>query len=91
MLKPEAVRRSSRPDAESGVRIQTTMPQHDFDLRALYEALDERRRERNMSWIAVAEEVNRHRTKRRPIAVSTITGLRQKPAGEGDGILQMLL
>ena len=27
----------------------------------------------------------------RPIAVSTITGLRQKPIGEGDGILQMLL
>src|SRR5262249_30979527 len=36
-------------------------------------------------------EVNRFRTKLRPIAVSTITSLRQKPVGEGDGILQMLL
>jgi hypothetical protein len=63
----------------------------DFDLRALHEALDARRRERNMSWIAVAAEVNRFRTKLRPIAVSTITSLREKPVGEGDGILQMLL
>jgi hypothetical protein len=35
--------------------------------------------------------VNGLRTRRRPIAASTITGLKQKPAGEGDGILQMLL
>ena len=63
----------------------------DFDLRALYDALDARRRERNISWTAVAAEVNRFRTTLRPIAVSTITSLRVKPVGEGDGILQMLL
>ena len=44
-----------------------------------------------MSWSAVAGEVNRHRTTLRPISASTITSLRQKPVGEGDGILQMLL
>jgi hypothetical protein len=67
------------------------MPRRDFDLRALYEALDVQRRKRELSWVAVADEVNRHRTTRRPIAASTITGLRQKAIGEGDGILQMLL
>jgi hypothetical protein len=65
--------------------------QQEFDLQALYVALDERRRQRNLSWAAVAKEVNRFRTKRRPITVSTITGFRHKSIGEGDGILQMLL
>ncbi len=68
------------------------MPVHgDFDLRAVYDALDARRRERQISWTVVASEVNRFRTRLRPIAVSTITSLRTKPKGEGDGILQMLL
>jgi hypothetical protein len=67
------------------------MFRRDFDLRALYEALDARRRERALSWTALAAEVNRFRTTRRAIAVATIVGLRHKPAGEGDGILQMLL
>ena len=60
-------------------------------MRALYDALDAKRCERQMSWAAVAAEVNRFRTKLRPIAVSTIVSLRDKPIGEGDGILQMLL
>lgn len=63
----------------------------DFDLRALYDALDEQRQSRKMSWAAVAREVNHLCTFMRPIAASTIVGLKQKPAGEGDGILQMLL
>jgi hypothetical protein len=63
----------------------------DFDLRALYEALDDERRSRQMAWSSVAQEINRFRTKLRPIAVSTITGLKNKPRGEGDGILQMLI
>ena len=67
------------------------MDQADFDLFALYEAVDKRRRERNLTWASVAEEVNRFRTTRRPIATSTITGLRTKPVGEGDSILQVLL
>jgi hypothetical protein len=67
------------------------MAGNDFDLRALYEAIDARRRERDLSWTAVAREVNRFRTTLRPISASTITSLREKPVGEGDGILQMLL
>ncbi|HKE86092.1 MAG TPA: hypothetical protein VKB50_20170 [Vicinamibacterales bacterium] len=67
------------------------MENHDFSLRALYDVLDEQRQERGLSWAALAAELNRHRTTLRPISASTITGLRQKPVGEGDGILQMLL
>jgi len=67
------------------------MDQTDFDLRALYDALDEQRRARQMSWAAVTSAVNGLRTRRRPIAASTITGLKRKPVVEGDGILQMLL
>jgi hypothetical protein len=63
----------------------------DFDVRALYDALDQRRRERQLTWSALAAEVNRHRTTLRPIAVSTIKGLETKLTAEGDGILQMLL
>jgi hypothetical protein len=63
----------------------------DFDLKALYDALDEQRRSREMSWAAVAREVNRFHTEGHPIATSTITSLKDKAAGEGDGILQMLL
>jgi hypothetical protein len=67
------------------------MGRSDFDLQALYTALDEERLRRNLSWKTVASEVNRHRTRLRPIAVSTITGLKEKPKAEGDGVLQMLL
>lgn len=63
----------------------------DFSLRALYDALDEQRRARSLTWAALADEVNHTRTRLRPIAVSTIKGLKEKPRGEGDGILQMLL
>lgn len=67
------------------------MARFDFDLHAVYLAVDARRRERQITWTAVASEVNRHRTRLRPIALSTIKGLEQKPGGEGDGILQVLL
>jgi len=63
----------------------------DFDMQALYDALDARRLERGLSWSGVALEVNRLRTMRSAIATSTITRLRQQPVAEGDGILQMLL
>jgi len=63
----------------------------DVDPRALYDALDERRRARNLTWAVVTAEVNRHRTRLGPIAQSTITGLKDKSGGEGDGILQMLV
>jgi len=67
------------------------MPQHDFDLQALYRALDERRLQREMTWAALAKEVNRHRTTGSPIAQSTITGLEHRASAEGDGVLQVLL
>jgi len=63
----------------------------DFDLRALYDALDAQRREREMTWAAVAREVSHLRTTLRAVAASTMTSLQRKPVGEGDGILQMLL
>jgi hypothetical protein len=63
----------------------------DFDLKALYDALDAERRARDLTWAAVAGEVNRLRTHRRPIAASTLNGLGTKAAAEGDGVLQMLL
>jgi hypothetical protein len=67
------------------------MADADFDLRTLYEALDEQRRARQLSWAAVAREINRGSKEGHPVATSTITGLKSKPAGEGDGILSMLL
>jgi hypothetical protein len=63
----------------------------DFDLKALYAAIEEQRRSRDLTWSAVGREVNRGITVRHPIASSTITGLRTKAVAEGDGILQMLL
>ena len=63
----------------------------DFDLKALYDALDEQRRSRQMSWTAVAREISRFKTEGHPVATSTITGIKDKKVGEGDGILQMLL
>ena len=65
--------------------------ERDFDLHALYEALDERRHSRNLTWAALAAEVNRHRTRLRPIAASTITSLKDKRVAEGDAVLQMLI
>jgi len=63
----------------------------DFDLNALYRALDEQRRSRGLTWTAVMREINRFDTIGHPIATSTITGLQNKRVAEGDGILQMLL
>jgi len=63
----------------------------DFSLEALHEALDQQRRARGLSWAGATGEINRFKTSGHPIAISTITGLKKKAAGEGDGILQMLL
>jgi hypothetical protein len=67
------------------------MAHSDFDLKALYDALDEQRRSRKLSWSAVTREINRFKTEGHPIATSSITGLKNKIVAEGDGILQMLL
>jgi len=66
------------------------MAELDFDLRALYDALDEQRRSRGLSWSAATKEINRFKAALHPIATSTVTGLKSKALGEGDGILQML-
>ena len=63
----------------------------DFDLNALYLALDEQRRARQLTWAAATREINRFETQGHPVASSTITGIANKSVGEGDGILQMLL
>ena len=69
-------------------------PQADFSLTALYEALDDARRARNMTWTAVVGEINarfRDVPGHKRIAASTIASLSSKVLAEGDGILQMLL
>ena len=67
------------------------MTHADFDLKALFEALDQHRKSRAMSWAAVTRDISRFKIGRRRLATSTITGLRNKAICEGDGILQMLL
>jgi hypothetical protein len=63
----------------------------DFDLKALYDALDQRRAALDMTWAAATRAINRHTTEGHPIATSTIAGLRTRAVAEGDGVLQMLL
>ena len=60
-------------------------------LRALYEAIDERRCAQGMSWAETTRAINGYKTEGAPVATSTITGLKDKPVGEGDGILGMLV
>lgn len=63
----------------------------DFSLKALYEALDEQRRFRELTWAAVTREINQFAATGHPISSSTITGTATKRVVEGDGVLQMLL
>ena len=64
----------------------------DFDVDALYAALDERRQSRSWTWRQVMRDINGQfeRVPPRSIATSTITGMRRRSALEGDGVLQML-
>jgi hypothetical protein len=68
------------------------MPAADFDLKALYDALDAERQTRGLTWAQATGEINSvgSAVRRHPIASSTITGLRIKTIAEGDGVLQML-
>jgi len=64
----------------------------DFQLGALYAALDEKRGARGLTWAGVMREINvvfEHNSSR-PISQSTVTSLRHKAVAEGDGVLQML-
>jgi hypothetical protein len=64
----------------------------DFDIAALYDALDTERRTRGMSWQQLARDISRlfRDVPARPISPSTLTGMRSRRAIEGDGVLQML-
>src|SRR5262245_43938909 len=63
----------------------------DFDLSALYDALDQQRQARGLTWLQVRREINAvgSAALTRPIAASTIASLRTKPLAEADGVLQM--
>jgi hypothetical protein len=65
----------------------------DFDVAALYAALDAQRQARGLSWQRVALEINRssQRVPARSLSASTIASIRTKRSVEGDGVLQMLL
>jgi len=70
----------------------TPLPAPDFDIEALYDALDAQRRSRGMSWQQVAREISSlfRDAPARPISPSTLTGMRGRRVVEGDGVLQML-
>jgi len=73
----------------------THVPPADFQLAALYHALDERRVAEGLGWEALTRAINDRAVAggaARPhaIAASTVKGLRDKPVAEGDGVLQML-
>jgi transcriptional regulator with XRE-family HTH domain len=53
-----------------------------FDTLALYEALDQRRRSRDLTWSAVAAEIG--------VSVSTLTRIRLGGRMEVDGMLAMV-
>jgi len=64
----------------------------DFDLAAVYAALDAQRQARGLTWQQTMKEINGSfgRTPNRPISTSTVTSMRTKSVAEGDGVLQML-
>jgi hypothetical protein len=64
----------------------------DFDLQALYAALDDKRQALSMTWSDVARAISiRHsETPGSSISASTITGIRHHRQVEADGVLQML-
>ncbi len=63
----------------------------DFDLSALYDAVDAQRRERGLTWAAATREINCFSTEGHVMSASTIRGLKSRPIVEGDGLLQVLL
>lgn len=65
----------------------------DFDVCALYAALDAQRQARGLSWQRVALEINRssQRVPARSLSASTIASMHTKRSVEGDGVLQMLI
>lgn len=64
----------------------------DFDLQALYAALDERRRQLGLTWAGAMRQINAGGpvAAARPVATSTITSVKTKQLAEADGVLQMI-
>lgn len=64
----------------------------DFDLAALYAALDARRRERALSWSQATREMNGGTPSRgvHALSPSTVVATRSRRIMEADGVLQML-
>lgn len=63
----------------------------DFSLRDLYNALNDERQRRGISWSQVVQEMNGHtHPGRRALSVSTVKGIAVRTVAEADGILQML-
>jgi hypothetical protein len=65
----------------------------DFDMGALYAALDEQRRARGLTWAGATREINRPdaRPVLHPISASSVTGTRHGRGGEGNIVLALLL
>jgi hypothetical protein len=64
----------------------------DFDIDALYTALDRERRLRDMSWQQLVRAMGHQsgKTHARHISPSTLSGMRKRRGVEADGVLQML-
>ncbi len=64
-----------------------------FDIDALYAALDAERQARSLSWSGLRREVNAlfRDVPCPPIATATITGMKGRPAVIGNAVLQMLV
>jgi hypothetical protein len=64
----------------------------DFDMAALYAALDKQRRARGLTWAGATREINRPaaRPVLHPISVSSVTGTRNGRGTEGNIVLQLL-
>lgn len=66
----------------------------DFDLKALYQAVDERRVADGLTWAEVARAVSRRPDRSslvRQVSPSTIRSFEAGATAEGDGVLQVLL
>jgi hypothetical protein len=65
----------------------------DFDMAALYAALDDQRRTRGLTWAQATREINRPgaRPVLHPISVSSVTGTRNGRGIEGNIVLPLLL
>lgn len=65
----------------------------EFDVGALFDALNSERQARRLTWAQVTREINDlfRDVKCRPIATSTLTGMRERGGLAGNGVLQMLV